>query len=140
CLALAVVCTPRIRADERDPLRFLSVVMHDVVDERSAIDSDSITTRELVAFFEYLVSNHWHALTLDEIDRARRGDAVLPDRSILLTADAAYASDYSRLFPLLLAYRMPALLAVEGEWIEAGVGPGGSKHITWNQAREMKKS
>ena len=140
CLALAVVCTPGIRADERDPLRFLSVVMHDVVDERAALDADSITTSDLVAFFEYLVSNHWHALTLDEIERARRGDAVLPDRSILITADDAYASDYTRLYPLLLAYRMHALLAVEGEWIEAGVGPGGSKHITWNQAREMQAS
>ena len=29
-------------------------------------------------------------------------------------------------------------VAVEGEWIEAGVGPGGSKHITWDQAREMQ--
>jgi biofilm PGA synthesis lipoprotein PgaB len=79
-------------------------------------------------------------LTLDEIDRARRGETVLPERSILITADDAYASDYTRLFPLLLAYRMHALFAVEGEWIEAGVGPGGSKHITWNQAREMQAS
>jgi peptidoglycan/xylan/chitin deacetylase (PgdA/CDA1 family) len=140
CLALAVVCTPGIRADERDPMRFLSVVMHDVVDERAALDADSITTSDLVAFFEYLVSNHWHALRLDEIERARRGDAVLPDRSILITADDAYASDYTRLYPLLLAYRMHALIAVEGEWIEAGVGPGGSKHLTWNQAREMQAS
>ncbi len=124
CLALAVVCTPRIRADERDPLRFLSVVMHDVVDERAAIDADSITTSDLVAFFEYLVSNHWHALTLDEIDRARRGDAVLPDRSILITADDAYASDYTRLFPLLLAYRMPALLARRGRMDRGGRRPG----------------
>ena len=141
CLALAIVCTPRIRADEeRDPLRFLSVVMHDVVDDRASLDADSITTSDLIAFFEYLVANHWHTLTLDEIDRARRGEAVLPERSILITADDAYASDYTRLFPLLLAYRMHALLAVEGERIEAGVGPGGSKHITWNQAREMQAS
>lgn len=139
-LALAIVSAPHIHADESDPLRFLSVVMHDVVDERAARDADSITTRDLVAFFEYLVSNHWHALTLDEIERARRGEAVLPDRSILITADDAYASDYTRLFPLLLAYRMHALVAVEGEWIEAGTGPGGSKHITWNQAREMQAS
>ena len=141
CLALAAVCAPRVRADERDPLRFLSVVMHDVVDERAAIDADSITTSDLVAFFEYLVSNDWHALTLDEIDRARRGDAALPERSILITADDAYASDYTRLFPLLL--RLPharACVAVEGEWIEAGTGPGGSKHITWSQAREMQES
>ena len=86
------------------------------------------------------MSNNWHALTLDEIERAGRGDAVLPDRSILITVDDAYASDYTRLFPLLLAYRMHAVVAVEGEWIETGTGPGGSKHITWDQAREMQES
>jgi biofilm PGA synthesis lipoprotein PgaB len=110
------------------------------VDDRAALDADSITTSDLVAFFEYLVSNDWHALTLDEIERAGRGDAVLPDRSILITADDAYASDYTRLFPLLRAYRMHAVVAVEGEWIEAGTGPGGSKHITWDQARQMQES
>ena len=38
-----------------------------------------MTTSDLVAFFEYLVSNGWHALTLDEVDRAGRGETTLPE-------------------------------------------------------------
>ena len=121
-------------------MRFLSVVLHDVVDERATLDADSMTTSDLVAFFEYLVSNHWHALTLDEIDRARRGDAVLPEQSILITIDDAYASDYTRVYPLLLAYRMPALLARRGRMDRGGRRPGRLEALTWKQAREMQKS
>ena len=56
-----------------------------------------------MAFFEYLVSNGWHALTLDEVDRAGRGETTLPEKSILITIDDGYASDYTRIYPLLLA-------------------------------------
>ena len=73
----------------RDPKAFLSVVLHDVVDERASLDADSTTTSDLVAFFEYLVSNGWHALTLDEVDRAGRGETTLPEKSILITIDDA---------------------------------------------------
>ena len=56
CLSLAVVCAPYIHADTRDPLRFISVVMHDVVDDRAALDADSITTSDLVASFSWILA------------------------------------------------------------------------------------
>ena len=101
-----------------DQASFLSVVLHDVVDTRESLDPDSMTTSDLVAFFEYLVSNGWHALTLDEVDRAGRGETTLPEKSILITIDDAYASDYTRIYPLLLATKMHAIVAVPGAWIE----------------------
>jgi peptidoglycan/xylan/chitin deacetylase (PgdA/CDA1 family) len=119
---------------------FLSVVLHNVVDERASLDSDSMTTTDLVAFFEYLVSNGWHALTLDDVDRAGRGEATLREHSILITIDDAYASAYTRIYPLLLATRMPAIIAVPGGWVERRQGPGGEAMLTWAQAREMQQS
>ena len=93
----------RQRPDDRTRVRSYRSYLHDVVDERQPLDADSITTSDLVAFFEYLVSNGWHAITLDEIERAGRGETALPEKSILITVDDAYASDYTRLYPLLLA-------------------------------------
>ena len=100
-------------------------MLHDVVDERAKLDADGTTTSDLVAFFEYLVSNGWHALTLDEIDRAGRGETTLPEKSILITIDDAYASDYTRVFPLLLATRMHAIVAIAGRVDGSRPGPGG---------------
>lgn len=123
-----------------DAQAFLAVALHAVVDDRAKLDADSTTTSDLVAFFEYLVSNGWHALTLDEIDRAGRGDTTLPEKSILITIDDANASDFTRVYPLLLATKMPAIVAAPAAWLERGHGPGGEAELTWAQAREMQQS
>ena len=115
-------------------------MLHDVVDERAKLEADGTTTSDLVAFFEYLVSNGWHAITLDEVDRAGRGETTLPEKSILITIDDAYASDYTRVFPLLQATRMPAIVAMPGGWMVRGQGPDGQAVLTWAQAREMQQS
>jgi peptidoglycan/xylan/chitin deacetylase (PgdA/CDA1 family) len=123
-----------------DAKGFLSVVLHNVVDERARLDEDGTTTSDLVGFFEYLVSNGWHALTLDAVDRADRGGPALPEKSILITIDDAYASSYTRVYPLLLATRMPAIVAAPSAWMERGQGPAGEAVLTWAQAREMQRS
>jgi poly-beta-1,6-N-acetyl-D-glucosamine N-deacetylase PgaB len=124
----------------KDTRAFLGVVLHNVVDERAKLEADSTTTTDLVAFFEYLVSNGWHAITLDEVDRAARGEATLPEKSILITMDDANASNYTRVYPLLLATRMPAIVAAPGAWMVRGQGPAGEAVLTWAQAREMQQS
>ncbi len=88
----------------------------------------------------YLVSNGWHAITLDEADRAGRGETTLPEKSILITVDDAYASAYTRVYPLLLATKMPAVVAMPGAWMVRGQGPEGQAVLTWPQAREMQQS
>jgi biofilm PGA synthesis lipoprotein PgaB len=123
-----------------DPKAFLSVVLHDIVDERASLEGDSTTSSDLVGFFEYLVANGWQAITLDDVERAGRGDATIPEKSILITIDDAYASVYSRVYPLLLATRMPAIVAMPGAWVVRGHGPSGEAVLTWAQAREMQQS
>ena len=139
-LALATMPGRGATPEAPDPKAFLSVVLHDVVDERAQLRDDSTTTTDLVAFFEYLVSNGWHALTLDEVDRAGRGETALPDKSILITMDDALESHYTRVYPLLMATRMPAIVAVPGGWMVRGQGPEGQAVLTWAQAREMQQS
>jgi poly-beta-1,6-N-acetyl-D-glucosamine N-deacetylase len=124
----------------KDAQTFLAVVLHNVVDERAKLDADSTTTTDLVTFFEYLVSNGWHAITLDEVARAGRGDTTLPEKSILITMDDANASNYTRVYPLLLATRMPAIIAAPAAWMVRGHGPAGESVLTWAQAREMQQS
>ena len=124
-LVLAVLPGGSAAPEAQSARTFLAVALHDVVDDRAQLDGDSTTTSDLVAFFEYLVSNGWHALTLDEVDRAGRGETTLPEKSILITIDDGYASDYTRIYPLLLANKMPAVFALPAAWIERGQGPDG---------------
>ena len=43
--------------------------------------------------------------------------AAAARRAILLTFDDGYASLYTRVYPLLLAYRMPIVAALQGSWL-----------------------
>lgn len=148
CLSLlSMLC----RAADLAPFntRFVSIAMHDVVDRPGDLDDDALTSDRLVAFFDWLRGNGWTAISIDDVERARRGEKPLPARAVLLSVDDGYRSLYTRVYPLALAYRMPVVAALVGDWMAAP--PGGvvrygdrnvprENFITWDQAREMQRS
>jgi peptidoglycan/xylan/chitin deacetylase (PgdA/CDA1 family) len=109
------------------------------VDTREELDADAITSERLVALLEFLRGNSWTTISLDDVDQAAKLNRPLPDRAVLITIDDGYRSVYTRVFPLLLAYRMPAVVAVVGSWMnDPAVSP--ERYISWDQAREMQRS
>ena len=129
--------------------RFVSVAFHDVVDSPDQLDGDAVTTDRLVAFFDFLRGDGWTAITLDDVDAANRGVRGLPQKAILVTFDDGYASLYTRVFPLLLAYRMPIVAALKGGWVDGAPGTLVSygdamvpreKFVSWGEVREMARS
>jgi peptidoglycan/xylan/chitin deacetylase (PgdA/CDA1 family) len=73
----------------------------------------------LIGFFEWLRANDWTAISIDDIEAARRGEKRLPKRAILITFDDGWRSLYTRVFPLVLAYRIPIVAALVGRWVDA---------------------
>jgi len=129
--------------------RFVAIGLHDIADTRDGLTADSITTSSLVRFFDWLKAEGWTPISLDDLEAARQGRRALPPRPILLSFDDGYRSFYTRLYPLLLAYRYPAIIALVGTWMEGG--PDGrvrygdqdvprSNFLTWAEAREMQAS
>lgn len=131
------------------PVHYVAVALHDVVDRTEELDADAITSDRLVAFFDWLQGNGWHPISLDDIAQAQAGRKPLPPKPILLSFDDGYASLYSRVYPLVLAYRFPIVAALVGEWMDAApetpVRYGDqtvprSHFISWEQARIMQAS
>jgi peptidoglycan/xylan/chitin deacetylase (PgdA/CDA1 family) len=129
--------------------RFVAVAFHDVVDDERDLSTDDISTPQLIAFLDWLRGNGWTSISLDDIDAARLGRRPLPPKAILLSFDDGYRSHYERVFPLLLAYRMHAMFALVGSWMDAPeertVRYGDedvprSRFLSWEQAREMAAS
>lgn len=129
--------------------RFVVVAFHDVADTRDQLTADAITSSSLVTFFDWLRAERWNPISLDDVAAARESRRPLPERAILITFDDGYRSTYTRVFPLLLAYRYPAVFALVGSWME--VPAGGTvmygdqprpreDFITWAEAREMQAS
>ena len=99
----------------------------------------TVTPGTLRAHFDFLKENGYRMVSVEEYIRYNRGEISLPERSVLLTFDDAYASFYEQVYPLLQEYRYPALLAMVGIWQEAPPDEP-DRILTWRQAREMEKS
>jgi peptidoglycan/xylan/chitin deacetylase (PgdA/CDA1 family) len=129
--------------------RFVSIAFHNIVDDRDELDTDAVTAKTLIQFLDWLKGSGWTAVSLDDLAAAARGDRRLPDKTILLTFDDGFRSLYTRAFPLLKAYRYPAVAALVGSWMEDrpdGMVQYGdkmvsrSKFVSWDEAREMQAS
>jgi peptidoglycan/xylan/chitin deacetylase (PgdA/CDA1 family) len=129
--------------------RFVSIGFHDIVDDRAGLDSDAVTTKTLVQFFDWLKGTGWNVLSLDDLAVVASGVRPLPDKAILITFDDGYRNLYTRAFPLLRAYHYPAVAALVGSWMEDrpdGTVQFGDKavprsnFISWAEAREMEAS
>jgi peptidoglycan/xylan/chitin deacetylase (PgdA/CDA1 family) len=144
-LLLALGAAPAALAQHR----FASIAFHDVVEHPGDRDEEAVTVDRLIAFFEWLRASGWTPIGLDDVARAQRGERPLPPRAILVTFDDGYRSLYTRVFPLVLAYRMPIVVALTGAWMDA---PMDAKvrygdndvprddFISWDEAREMQRS
>lgn len=151
CALLLCACAESLAAPPAPPFntRFAAIAFHDVVDSNSQLDDDALTSDRLVAFFDWLRGNGWTAVSIDDVERARRGEKPLPPRAVLLTFDDGYRSLYTRVYPLALAYRTPIVAALVGQWMDAPAGGTvryGSRDvprerfISWDEAREMQRS
>jgi len=150
CICLfAVSSAPHPVYADGSGSRFVAIAFHDVVDDRRDLGDDAMTTGTLIEFFEWLKANDWTAISANDVLRAARGERPLPPRAILITFDDGYRSLYTRVFPLLLTYRIPVISALVGTWMnapmDATVDYDGKitprrNFISWSEAREMQAS
>lgn len=139
---------------------------HNVVDESSPLNPDSnhdgltgnierqyfpqtITVNRLIEHFNWLKGNGYTPVSWQQILDARAGKTTLPAKPVLLTFDDGYSSFYTQIYPLLKAYKYPAVFALVTSWMETPANGnfmyGNQKLprnalITWEQAKEMKDS
>ena len=134
---------------QTDGKRFVSVAFHDVVDTAAELAADAVDSDRLVRFFDWLKGNGWTAISLDDVAAARAGTRMLPEKAILLTFDDGYRSTFTRVYPLLLAYRFPAVIGLVGQWMAgpmSGVVQYGdekvprSTFLSWEEVRQMQAS
>lgn len=122
---------------------------HDVEDKDPDQTYLSVRTDHLIGQLAWLRENGYQAVSVDQILAARRGGPPLPDRAVLLTFDDGYRSFYTRVLPILKAYRWPAVLAPVGSWLDTpedkpvdfgGTPTGRERVLTWSQVREIAAS
>lgn len=145
---LALLPQPSLARDND----LLVISYHDIRDDvapKGDADRYAISTDHFVAQIDWLIANGYHPVSLDAVMRASRGQGKLPEKAVLLTFDDGLRSMYTRAFPVLRAYGIPALAAVVTGWVELpedGRVAYGARDFTrndflsWAELREMQDS
>jgi biofilm PGA synthesis lipoprotein PgaB len=146
--------------------RLLALAYHNVEDADPDQSYLGVAADRLIEQFAWLKANGYTPVTVDAVIAAHEGRAPLPDRAVLLTFDDGYESFYTRVLPVLKAFRYPAVLALVGAWLEgeptaqvdysgerriaSGRGEtqvqfgdrriGRNQFLSWDQVREIKAS
>lgn len=68
-----------------------------------------------------LLAAHYSVLPLDEVVERLRAGKNLPPRTVVLTFDDGYRSNYELAFPILLKHRLPATIFVATEFVDERV-------------------
>ncbi len=125
------------------------IAYHDVEDHDPSQAYLSVSTEHLRQQFSWLQENNYVPVSVEQILHARNGDVPLPEKAVLLSFDDGYSSFYTRVFPLLKAYRWPAVLAPVGQWLDTpadrkvdfgGLPTERSRFLQWEQVEEMARS
>ena len=78
----------------------------------------TITTDNFKEHLDYLKNNNYKTLTMDEFYNWKIGNLNLPYKSVLITFDDGFLSNYEYAFKLLKEYNMNATIFVVGSFID----------------------
>ncbi len=138
---------------------FIALAYHNVEDSDPDQAYVGVSTARLIEQLSWLQRHGYQPVTVTDLLTARDGGKPLPEKAVLLTFDDGYASFYTRVFPVLKAFKFPAVLALVGAWLEGGedatvqyapdktaVVQFGDRTVrrdqflTWDQIREVRDS
>ena len=77
-----------------------------------------ITVENFEEHLRYFKEHNYKTLTMDEFYKWKKGEINLPYKSVLITFDDGFLSNYEYAFPLLKEYGMNATVFVVGSFVE----------------------
>ncbi|TLV23419.1 poly-beta-1,6-N-acetyl-D-glucosamine N-deacetylase PgaB [Klebsiella indica] len=129
--------------------KFLVLAYHDVEDGPADQRYLAVRTSALNDQISWLLHNGYHAVSVQDILDAHNGLNTLPEKAFLLSFDDGYSSFYTRVWPLLKAWNVPALWAPVGSWVDTplqqqvdfgGLMTPRERFATWDMVQELSRS
>ncbi|UQB42804.1 polysaccharide deacetylase family protein [Thiomicrospira microaerophila] len=96
--------------------------------------STSVTLEQFDAHLDYLQHHQFNVWPLSKLIHHWETNQLVPERTVVLTADDAYISVYTEAYPRLTARGWSMTTFVNSEPIDRGFG----NFMTWQQMREMQ--
>ncbi len=99
-------------------------------------DSYTISPDSFAAQMEWLYSNGYNAVSIQEAGRIKRNDA---DRAVVITFDDGYASFMDFAFPLMQEYRFRVTINIIGQYVGSYVARN-RPMLSWDEYRYLIKN
>ena len=131
-LAAALLLALVLYGTRSKPKLFV-LMYHHVVADGGECNSVTVTESRLREDFAWLAENGWKTVLPRELVS---GDAKVDDKTVLITFDDGYRSNYVYAYPLLREYGLKAEIAVITHFPDAGA----EFFMTWDMMREMADS
>lgn len=104
-------------------------------------DDFAVSHGQLEQQIKYMKNQGYHFVSLDEYLRYTKGELALPEKSVMITFDDGYRSFYTKVYPLLLKYQIPGMLAIVSSWTNHEEKPNDVRDTaSWEELREMEAS
>jgi len=94
-------------------------------------DKMVVTSTAFAEQLQYLKSHDYHVIRLSDLVEFLNGKRALPKRSVVITMDDGYLSNYQYAFPLLKKYGFPATIFLYTDFA------GAADSMNWAQMKEM---
>src|SRR5689334_797698 len=104
--------SPRISPGNHYKNKVLVLMYHhlDETEKGGAI----ISPAAFEAQIQMMLANDYHFISMDEFIQFKRKQRSIPDNAVLMTFDDGYESFYTKAYPILRAYDIPATKFVIG--------------------------
>lgn len=97
----------------------------------------TITVDNFKEHLEYLKKHNYKTLTMEEFYKWKNNEIDLPYKSVLITFDDGFLSNYEYAFPLLKEYNMNATVFVVGSFVENSTEKDWSGNIKTYMTKEI---
>ncbi|MFZ5754981.1 MAG: polysaccharide deacetylase family protein [Bacillota bacterium] len=103
-----------------------------------------LTPEQFETQMRYLVENHYNVISLRDLAEAMEKGQALPPKTLVITMDDGYESNYVYVFPILKKYNIKATINLIVSYIKeehpVPFNPEITTYLTWKQIEEMKAS
>ena len=111
---------PNVCSRDQNPNEFTILSYHEIADKSETLDSSyAVTPANFHQQIQWLMDNGYHFISIDDILNYRKSGKTLPKKAVLITFDDGYSSVYANAYPILKKYRIPAVIALVGSWLQA---------------------
>lgn len=120
------------------------IMYHSFLKDDKAHGEFVISPEQLENDIEYIISNGYTPILVNELTAFQEGKGTLPEKPIMITFDDGYYNNYLYAFPILKKHNVKAVISPIAKYSELysqhDENNAYYSHITWEQGREMVSS